>query len=342
MAPYLLFGFAMAGALSAVFTPAFVERHLGRRGAWQVIKASLLGVPLPLCSCSVVPVAASLRRHGASRGATLSFLASTPQTGIDSIMVTHALMGPVLTVIRVVAAAVSGVAAGLLMEAVEPRNGAPAPEEPRDCACCAHRERPRWLRMLRYAFVTLPWDIGRSMLLGILLSAVLSALIPDDYFADALRPGILSMLAMMAVGIPLYVCSSGSVPIALALVRMGVSPGAALVFLITGPATNAATVVTVWKILGKAATAVYLGTIAGVALVAGWALDRFPAALPMQSANPHCHPDEPATWVGHALAALLLVMLAPSLLPERWRDRLLGERPADPVNDAASNDRTSA
>jgi hypothetical protein len=323
MAPYLLFGFAMAGVLSAVFTPAFVERHLGRRGAWQVIKASLLGVPLPLCSCSVVPVAASLRRHGASRGATLSFLASTPQTGVDSIMVTHALLGPVVTVIRVLAAAVSGVAAGLLMEAVE-RNGTLAPGEAGACGCCGHAERPRWLRMLRYAFITLPWDIGRSMLLGILLSAALSAIIPDNYFADTLPPGILSMLAMLAVGIPLYVCSSGSVPIALALVRMGVSPGAALVFLISGPATNAATVTTVWKILGRAATAVYLGTIAAVALLAGWALDLLPARLPVQVVPPHCHPEEVSWWT-HAMAALLLILLAPSLLPERWRARLTDE-----------------
>lgn len=322
MAPYLLFGFGMAGVLSAVFTPAFVEEHLGRRGVWQVVKASLLGVPLPLCSCSVVPVAASLRRHGASRGATLSFLASTPQTGLDSVMVTHALLGPVLTVVRVVAAAVSGVAAGLLMQAVESRDAAAPAAAAGSCSCCGHHARPRWLRMLRYGFVTLPWDIGRSMLLGILLSAFLSAIIPDNYFADKLHPGLTSMLVMMVVGIPLYVCSSGSVPIALALVRMGVSPGAALVFLITGPATNAATVVTVWKILGRAATAVYLGTIAAVALLAGWVLDRFPSTIPLPPVAPHQHADA-ASWISHALAAVLLLMLAPSLLPDRWRDRLL-------------------
>jgi uncharacterized membrane protein YraQ (UPF0718 family) len=254
----------------------------------------------------------------------LSFLVSTPQTGVDSIMVTQALLGPVLTVVRVVAAAVSGVVAGLLMEAVEPRSGSPAAAAPADCACCGHRTQPRWVRMLRYGLVTLPWDIGRSMLLGILVSAALSAVIPDNYFADKLHPGLASMLVMMAVGIPLYVCSSGSVPIALALVRMGVSPGAALVFLITGPATNAATVVTVWKVLGRSATAVYLGSIAAVALLAGWILDLFPNTIPLSAAAPHQH-SEPSSWLANVLAVALLIMLAPSLLPERWRDRLSGE-----------------
>ena len=316
MSPYLLFGFLMAGVLSVFISPAVVERHLGRSGLRQVIKAAVLGVPLPLCSCSVLPVSASLRAHGAGRGATLSFLASTPQTGVDSIMVTHALLGPVVVLFRIVTAFVSGIVAGVLAELVHDGDEKPAGEN--TCACCSHETAhlPRWQRAWRYGFRMLPKDIGRAMLLGIFLSGILSALVPDNYFADRLGSGVGAMFIMLIVGIPLYVCSSGSVPIALAFIRMGISPGAALVFLVSGPATNAAAITTIWKMLGRRTVAVYLATIAVSALFAGWLLDRLAMKLPLGTLVESCEHHHFAWW-DHAFAVLLLIVLAQGILPAK-------------------------
>lgn len=321
MAPYLLLGFLLAGVLSVYVSPETVERHLGRRGWRQVVKAALIGVPLPLCSCSVVPVAASLHRHGAGKGATLSFLASTPQTGVDSIAVTWSLLGPVFAVFRIGVAFVSGVLSGLGAEWLASDGGAAVPPAPRPAchgACChGAAGRARWIRALQYGFVTLPADIGRALLLGLLVSGLLSALVPPNFFADRLGPGWVSMLIMMAVGIPIYVCSSGSVPVAYGLIHAGISPGAALVFLVTGPATNAATIATVVQLFGKRAAGVYLCCIAATALAAGWALDALPHGRAVQAAVAGCHDAAgPGGWSA-AAAVLLLAVLAPALRPRR-------------------------
>jgi hypothetical protein len=276
MSPFLLFGFLVAGLLSVLMKPETVERHLGGRGFWQVFKAAIFGVPLPLCSCGVIPVAASLRRHGASAAATTSFLISTPQTGVDSIMVTLSLLGPVFAVFRPVVAFLSGILGGVLVNIFGYDKGAPAEEHPACTAeCCSGVENHGGglLRAVRYGFLTLPRDIHKALIVGILIAGAISAAIPDDFFAGVLGGGILSMLVMMAVGIPVYVCATASVPIAAALMMKGISPGAALVFLMTGPATNAATITTVWKIMGKRIAGIYLFAVASSALGAGLILD---------------------------------------------------------------------
>jgi uncharacterized membrane protein YraQ (UPF0718 family) len=315
MSPYLLLGFLVAGLLSVVVSPATVERHLGQPGLWQVIKAALLGVPLPLCSCSVVPVSASLYQHGATKGATLSFLASTPQTGVDSIAVTWSLLGPLITLFRIVVAFLSGIlaGAGIQIGETEPQVDQSGPKRP-DCSCChGPQSSPRIVRALRYGFVTLPRDMGRAMLVGLLISGLLTALVPENYFADKLGPGVVSMLLMMVVGIPIYTCSSGSVPVALALIHAGVSPGAALVFLVTGPATNAATVATIAKVLGRRAIISYLVCICGTALVAGLLLDGLmdPSDLPIHPARHHA---ESAGGLKAIWAVILIGILAQSTI----------------------------
>ena len=270
MAPYLLFGFLAAGVLSVVISPRFVARHLGGRGVMSVLKASAFGVPLPLCSCSVIPVATSLRRHGAGKGATTAFLISAPQTGVDSILVTFSLLGGVFAVFRPIAALLSGLVGGVLVELVD-----------RDCDTCAAPSvqedvpsDPRGLgrrvfHALRYGFLTLPEDIGKALLVGLVVAALISAAAAGDFFATALGGrvggGIVGMLVMMLLGVPVYVCATASVPIAAALIAKGVSPGAALAFLMTGPATNAATIVTVWKVMGVRTGIAYLVTIMGTA-----------------------------------------------------------------------------
>jgi uncharacterized membrane protein YraQ (UPF0718 family) len=275
MSPYLLFGFFMAGLLSVLVSKQLVEKHLGGRGIWPVIKASLFGVPLPLCSCSVIPVTMSLRKHGASRGAAVSFLLSTPQTGVDSIFVTYALLGPVFAIFRPVAAFVTGIVGGVMVnlfgDSLE--NSSQQNQNCTDeCCSCEHKSNPV-TRMFRYGFITLPRDIGRAMLLGLVIAAFISALIPDGFFAEKLGTGIFPMLVMMLFGIPMYVCATASIPIAAALMLKGVTPGAALVFLMTGPATNAASIVLIWKIMGRATALTYLAAVAGCALLSGILLD---------------------------------------------------------------------
>ncbi len=271
MAPYLLFGFLVAGMLSVLVSPALVAKHLGGRGIWPIFKASLFGVPLPLCSCSVIPVAASLRRHGASKGATTAFLLSTPQTGADSIMVTFSLLGPVFAVFRPLAAFLTGLVGGSIVETF---GSSAAQIEPcRDACCCPTRPQSRLMRVLHYGFVVLPGEIGRPLLLGLVVAGAIAAFIPANFFSETIGTGFLAMVVMMVLGIPVYVCATASVPVAAAMMLKGISPGAALVFLMTGPATNAAAIATLWKVLGKRSALIYLGVVVISALGSGLLMD---------------------------------------------------------------------
>ena len=275
MSPFLLFGFFVAGLLSVLISQRFVERHLGGGGIWPLVKASLFGVPLPLCSCGVIPVSMSLYKHGASKGATVSFLLSTPQTGVDSIFVTFSLLGPVFAVFRPLAAFVTGIFGGALVDVLG-RGTNDKGQEHAECTeqCCNDAgQKNKIVRGLKYGFVTLPRDIGKAMFAGLVIAAVISAIVPDGYFAEKLGTGILAMVVMMFLGIPVYVCATASVPVAAALMLKGLTPGAALVFLMTGPATNAASFVTIWKTLGRSTAIAYLSAVAGCALLGGILLD---------------------------------------------------------------------
>ena len=238
MSPYLLFGFFAAGVLSVLVSREFVERHLGGHGFWPVLKATLFGIPLPLCSCSVIPVTASLRKHGAGRGAATAFLISTPQTGVDSIFVTFALLGPLFAIFRPVAALVSGLLGGAVVDVVEP-HGEDDTEPVKECedACCAENGQGKVAKIFSYGFVDLPRDIGKALLIGIVIAGVIGAAMKGKPLADV-GTGIPAILVMMLLGIPVYVCATASVPVAGALILAGVSPGAALAFLMTGPATR--------------------------------------------------------------------------------------------------------
>lgn len=278
MAPYLLFGFLVAGVLSVLIRPETVERHLGGRGFWPVFKAAAVGVPLPLCSCGVIPVAASLRRHGAGKGAVVSFLLSTPQTGVDSILVTWSLLGPVFAVLRPFIALVTGLLGGWLVDRFDADerqtdDAAHPPACTDECCQPSAARRSRWLEALRYGFLVLPRDLAKPLFLGLVVSGLIGALVPPDSFLRSIGQGLPGLLLMMAVGIPLYVCATASVPIAASLIDKGVSPGAALAFLMSGPATNSATIAVVWKLLGRKTALIYLGVVAGASLLFGFLLD---------------------------------------------------------------------
>ena len=331
MSPYLLFGFFAAGVLSVVVSPSLVQRHLGGHGFWPVMKAALFGVPLPLCSCSVIPVTASLRRHGASRGAATAFLISTPQTGVDSILVTLALLGPVFAIFRPVAALVNGLFGGAVVDILEPHGEADdQPVEECQEACCAEDGHSKLAKIFSYGFIDLPHDIGKALLIGILVAGVITAVVPEDYFLGV-GTGVLAILAMMLLGIPVYVCATASVPVAAALIMKGVSPGAALAFLMTGPATNAAGIATVWKIMGRRTAFVYLATVAATALASGLILDyifKF-TATGVQKSMGWMLPEQ----VKVASAAALLLILGVAFFrraPEEHHHHEGGDEPACP------------
>jgi len=324
MSPYLLFGFAVAGLLSVLISPKTVERHLGRGRVLPTVKAALFGVPLPLCSCSVIPVAVSLRRHGATRGATTSFLISAPETGVDSIFVTYSLLGPVFAVVRVVAAFFSGIVGGLAMLLLG-EDRPPAPETSgvtggETCCCAAHdRKQPWYRRAWEHGFVTLPRDLANALIVGLIVAAAISAAVPPDLLAGGRGGGFVTKLIMLAVGIPIYVCATASVPVAAALIGIGVSPGAALVFLMSGPATNAATITTVWQFMGKAAAGIYLAAVALTALGFGVLLDLIYSRVEIPPL-PTSH-DMLPHWFMVICAVALVAVLTAAKLPGRTRRR---------------------
>jgi uncharacterized membrane protein YraQ (UPF0718 family) len=307
MSPYLLFGFLVAGILSVFISQSIVEKHLGGRGIWPLVKASIFGVPLPLCSCGVIPVSISLHKHGASRSSTISFLLSTPQTGADSIFVTLSLLGPLFAIFRPVAAFVTGIIGGVLVNIFDKEQD-DKKQKSQECTeqCCYGNQDKKIVRSLKYGFVTLPRDIGRAMLVGLVVAAVISALVPDGYFAEHLGTGIFAMVVMMFLGIPVYVCATASVPVAAALILKGLTPGAALVFLMTGPATNAASFITIWKVMGKRTAITYLATVAGCALLGGVLLDYIAGGIHFEIA---AQSGWMLPWFVKDISAIILVVL---------------------------------
>jgi len=279
MAVYLLLGFLLAGLLYAFFPEEKVIKHLGRRNIKSVVNAAIFGIPLPLCSCGVIPAALSLKRQGASDGATVSFLISTPATGADSILATYGLMGPLFAVFRPVATFISGLLGGTLVNFFQRQgvretnpkiiNSKLWDEEGEHKHSLGEKLRTTFT----YGFFDLLKSIGKWVVWGALIAGVISYTIPASLIERYLKSDFLSMLAMLIVGIPLYVCATGSIPIAASLMIKGLSPGASLVFLMAGPATNAVTITVMAKNLGKRIVAIYVLSIALSALFMGWLLN---------------------------------------------------------------------
>jgi uncharacterized membrane protein YraQ (UPF0718 family) len=399
-APYLIFGLGIAGLLNVLVPDQKIVDYLGASAGKvrSVVNAALAGLPLPLCSCGVVPTAMSIRKRGANRGATLSFLISTPETGVDSIAVSYALLDPLMAVFRPLAALVTAVLAGLAdnfligehsekMTIKKPENygkkagvlavstfiGTPLQEktcssssssscschkpvdsgsektesigtvtraidvkpsgpkflkinnnsentqrlsmvspnfrkEVSSCGCeeCGYEEKElgkdgkhkksgieginlepgedrknkesiksTLIKGVKYAYIELPAEISKWMLIGIFFAGIISYAIPENLIQNYLGGGFNSMLVMLLVGIPLYICATASTPLAASLISKGMSPGTAFVFLLAGPATNAATITMVARFLGKRSAALYLGVISLCALGAGFLLDWF-------------------------------------------------------------------
>lgn len=272
MAPYLLLGFMMAGLLH-VFVPAtFFERHLAKENFKSVLLAALIGVPLPLCSCGVIPTAISLRKDGASRGATVSFMISTPQIGVDSIIATYSMMGLPFAIVRPIAALLTSIAGGAVTtwfskdEIVVRQN----------CSCeTKENTGSRFVKFLKYSFIDLVQNIGKWLVIGLMIGTLITLLVPDSFFTNLNLPSIVTMLIVLLIAVPMYVCSTGSIPIAAALMLKGLSPGAALVLLIAGPGVSIASLLVVGKSLGKKQLLFYLGSIIFGSMICGLFVDYF-------------------------------------------------------------------
>ncbi|MFO7721958.1 MAG: permease [Bacteroidales bacterium] len=327
MAPYLLLGFIFAGILHVYIRRDKIVRLLGKGNLRSVVNAALIGIPLPLCSCGVIPTGIAFHRDGASKPATVSFLISTPQTGVDSILVTWSLLGWPMAVIRPVVALLTGVIGGGVTML---RKRAPKEEEVVIAAPAQQEKGPRWLTMLRYAFIDFMEDIAKWLLIGLLLAALMAVIIPDGFFTNYIHNPWLSMLMVLVASVPLYVCATGSVPIAAVLMMKGLSPGAALVFLMAGPATNIATITVIGKTLGKWALFAYLASIIGGALFFGFLTDKIFTAgylFSMMDHVQHAHEHELIPgWIKLISLIILAIFIFYALL---IRYRIIRRKPAN-------------
>jgi len=323
--PYIIFGLFISGILRMFITPESIAHHLGKGRFLSVFKAALLGIPLPLCSCGVLPAAVSLKKQGANNGATTAFLISTPESGVDSIAITYALLDPIMTIARPVVAFITATAAGIS----ENLFYSPKKELPRindlSCTvdgCCdgssctpeEHRTHHTFFEKiaagLKYAITEVWNDIAGWFFIGLLLAGIIVTFVPDEFFISYLDGGLSSMILMLAVGIPLYICATASTPVAAALILKGVSPGAALVFLLAGPATNITSLTVLFGVLGKRAAAIYLTSIALFSILFGLLLDKVYYSLNISARAVTGHAAELIPVWLELTGAVLLVLLS--------------------------------
>lgn len=338
MAPYICLGFFIAGLIHIFVNTQTIIKYLGKGRFRSVVYAALLGIPLPLCSCSVLPTTAGLKKQGANNGAALSFLIATPETGVDSIAVTYALLDPIITIFRPAAAFVTAVVAGITEnvfgKTYDESHKEISPD--RSCKvdnCCDGEDCPddvhgqhhtlteRLYAALQYGFGTLLSDIAKWLFIGIAIAGAIGVLIPEDFMRTHFQGGIPSMLIMLVVGIPFYICATASTPIAAALILKGVSPGAALVLLLAGPATNAATISVVYGLFRRRATAIYLGSIAVCSVLMGLLLDKIYNSFQISA---HAVAGAASEFIPHwlsILAAVFLLSLIIYNLVNDWRQR---------------------
>lgn len=309
MSPYLLFGFLLAGILHVYFPRQKVIKYLGQNNFRSVLVASLIGVPLPLCSCGVIPTGVGFYREGASKGATVSFLISTPQTGVDSIFVTYSMLGLPFAILRPFIAFITGIFGGVLTNASEKKKTQNV--DIKDEISEKSNMHP-FLRMLKYGFVDFMQDLSKYLIIGLLLAALIAVIVPDDFFTTYVSNQYMEMLIVLAVAVPLYVCATGSIPIAMVLLMKGMSPGAALVFMMAGPATNAATITVLSKVLGKKTFLIYLISIITGAIFFGIIINNF---LPsewfymMNHAEGHSHNEILPGWVGISSTIIMIGLI---------------------------------
>ena len=337
MSPYLLLGFLIAGLMHAFIPSSMYHKYLAGNSVRSVLNAAIFGVPLPLCSCGVIPTAMSLRKEGASRGATVSFLIATPQTGVDSIFATYSLMGLPFAIVRPIAALLTAVLGGVMVNNIVPADGEASAEAKAEheecsegcscghahkeqscgCGCGSHEDHhhegfvSKLREALTFGFVEMMEDIGKWLVVGLLIAGVITVVVPDSFFVLFKGNTLMSMLLVLCISIPMYLCATGSIPIAVALMMKGLTPGAALVLLMAGPASNAASMLVINKVLGRKTLLVYLAVIISGAIGCGYLIDYAMPRAWFESVMPVtgdcCH--EEASWFSIGCTVLLGLLL---------------------------------
>lgn len=312
MSPYILLGFLIAGIIYSFIPRATMSRHLSGTGWKPVVKAAAFGIPLPLCSCGVLPTAIGLRRSGASRAASSSFLIATPQTGVDSIAATWSLLGPHFALIRPVAALVTAVLGGLAIGRQEKHDVTAAHSGQGVCAsggCDAPAQggaegsdtrsiARKCIDALRYGYVDLVGSIGGWLVAGLVIAALITVYVPDGFFSALGGRPLLSMLAVLTVAVPMYICATGSIPIALSLMLKGLSPGTAFVMLMAGPAANFASFALIRREMGLKTALTYLASICIGAICTGLIIDCLLPAAWFNVSAMHAHAGGHAAAIG--------------------------------------------
>ena len=328
MAPYLLLGFLIAGVLHVFVPQKFYANYLSRSNKLSVLWAALLGVPLPLCSCGVIPTAIGLKNEKASKGAIASFLIATPQTGIDSILATFSLMGLGFAIIRPAAALVTGVCGGLLVNWLV-----------REDDCCSNinenddensNSQPKLWRVLKYAYYDMIRDIGLRLLIGLFVAALIQVAVPDEFFLSFGSQPLVQMLVILVIAVPMYICSTGSIPVAAALMMKGLSPGAALVMLMAGPAVNLASILVVHKAMGRRFTWIYLMTIVVFAVLFGLLLNATGLDLSIASHDACCMGASALPSPFKLICAAILTLFVIYALMMKLFSKFTTKKPSDP------------
>ncbi|MBO4483339.1 MAG: SO_0444 family Cu/Zn efflux transporter [Prevotella sp.] len=336
MSPFLLLGFLLAGLMHAFIPGQIYSRYLAKPTFSSVLYAALFGIPLPLCSCGVIPTAMSLRREGASKGAVASFLIATPQTGVDSIIATYSLMGLPFAIIRPFIAFLTALFGGQMVNAVEPSQ---AISEGRmsdsisnqegivkaGCSCGHEHEHNHehhhhgFIEKLRsalsYAFLEMMEDIGKWLMIGLIVAGLITVFVPDSFFEIFKDNSLASMLLVLCFSIPMYLCATGSIPIAVALMLKGLTPGAALVLLMAGPACNMASILVINKVMGRKTLITYLASIIIGAVGFGLAIDHLLPRewfIPTIAPSADCCHEETSlfSWTCTGVLVLLLINAA--------------------------------
>ena len=323
MSPYLLLGFTLAGMMHAFVPRTMYSRYLSGNNFRSVLGAAILGIPLPLCSCGVIPTAMSLRKDGASKGATISFLIATPQTGVDSIIATYSLMGLPFALLRPFVALVTALFGGTFANYVDRNDD--KEEAAAERSCCAKEEKTTFAQKIKvaanYAYVEMMQDIGRWLVLGLVVAGVITVFVPDSFFSLFADRPFASMLMVLLFAIPMYLCATGSIPIAVALMLKGLSPGTALVLLMAGPAVNVASLLVIGKVMGRRSLFTYLFSIVGCAILFGLGIDYllprewFTASLEKIHS---CHSCGEISYFNTVCSILLALLLANAFI-QRYR-----------------------
>lgn len=352
MSFYIVLGLFTVGILNAFVNKKWLTKQIGDESIWSVIKASVIGVPLPLCSCGVVPMSMELKKSGGSNGAVVSFLTSTPQTGVDSMIATYGMLGGFMAFFRAIAAFISGIVSGVIVnifgknealkevqssccgskkeektsccsEKAEPVSTCCSSEKEEKISCCSEKKEAEKVGLIEkiktiftYGFGSFLDEIADRFIVGLLISALISTAIPDDFFMKfGLDNMFLSMMLMIVIGLPMYICSTSSIPIVVSMIAKGLSAGAGFVFLFVGPVTNMASLIMIEKALGKKITALYVGNAILMSMLFGYLLNLFVNLdLYVFSSIAHTHHMSHGNMFSGVIAIIFAGLLVKSLV----------------------------